>query len=296
VRVAIYDSLFESAWLKWTQALVHAQALERDIAAWAARGHSDPIRAFRAEYNPKRHGFAILVEDVAPIPVRWRLLLGDIANNYRAALDHLAWALVTRGRTPPGSSKLTRGQEKAVYFPICEDRNVFNAEVRLPATHKSRPKLPGIRRADAAIVRRAQPYHRGARNRPLDPFVMLAGINTGDKHRTIQPVWAFPDRIDVEVTHMRDCVLRGPEHWARRGNPIEVGAEIGFMYGRRLGPNPELEMNLGVSTTPTIGNRVSVREWHAKTGIGIFKLLREFSEQPASIHEVGAELAELPPR
>jgi hypothetical protein len=40
--------------------------------------------------------------------------------------------------------------------------------------------------------------------------------------------------------------------------------------------------------------RVSVREWHVRTGILIFKLLREFSMQPETIHELGAELVPLP--
>lgn len=131
MAAATYDPLFESAWLKWAQAIAHTQTLEAHIAAWT-RHDPDPIRAFRTEYHAKRHGFAVIVEDVAPMPVRWRLLLGDIANNYRAALDHLAWALVSRGRTPPGSGKLTRKQEKAVYLPVCQDRKVFNAEVRVP--------------------------------------------------------------------------------------------------------------------------------------------------------------------
>lgn len=288
-----YDPLFESAWLKWAWAIFHAQTLERDIAAWIEKD-PDPIRTVRAEYQPKSHGFAVIVEDIDPIPVQWRLLLGDIASNHRAALDHLAWALVSRGRTPPDTGKLTPKQEKAVYFPICESRQAFNAEICLPSG-KSRPKLPGIRRADSAIVRHAQPYHRGTRNRPMDPFVMLTGINNGDKHRTIQPLWAYPSKIDIEVTHMRDCVLRGTEIWKRRGNPLDKDVEIAFLPGRKLGANPELEMKLHVTTTPTIGNRVGVREWHAKTGIGIFKLLREFSQQPASIHELGTELVELPP-
>jgi hypothetical protein len=86
-----YDPLFESAWLKWGQAIVHSQTLKRDIETRADDGNADPVGAFRTEYQPKRHGFAIIIEEVMPIPVRWRLLLGDIANNYRAALDHLAW-------------------------------------------------------------------------------------------------------------------------------------------------------------------------------------------------------------
>jgi hypothetical protein len=294
VPVATHDPLLDSAWLKWAWAVVHAQMLERDVAAWIEKD-PDPVRTFRTEYQPKRHGFAVIVEDIDPIPVRWQLLLGDVANNYRASLDHLAWALVSRGHTPPGSGKLTRKQEKAVYFPICEERQIFKAEIRVPVNSKSRPRLPGIRRADAAIARRAQPYQRGPRNRPMDPFVVLAGINTGDKHRTIQPLWAYPSRIDIEVTHMRNCVLRGTEVWKRRGDPLDDGMEIAFLPARRLGPDPDLEMNLHVATSPTIGNRISVREWHAKTGMGIFRLLREFSAQPGSIHELGAEWVELPP-
>ncbi len=203
-----HDPLFDSAWLKWTQAMVHSQTLQRDIDAQTRDGGTNPVRAFRTEYHPKRHGFAIVVEDIAPIPVRWRLLLGDIANNYRAALDHLTWALVTRGRTPP--EKLTPAQEKTVTFPIFENRLKYNRSLA--------KKLPGVRRADATKVRWCQPYRRGARNRPQDPLVLLASINNGDKHRAIQPAWTFPSRIDVEVTHMRNCVLRGVEHWRRRRN------------------------------------------------------------------------------
>jgi hypothetical protein len=286
------DPVFESAWLKWAQAIVHAQALEADIADWTQRD-PNPVRAFRTEYNAKRHGFAIVVEDVAPVPARWRLLLGDIANNHRASLDHLAWALVSRGKTPPGSGLLTEQQEKAVYFPVCNDRIDFNAQIGIPKKAKTRLKLPAIRRADAAFVRRVQPYHRGPSRRPMDPIVLLGDVNNGDKHRTIQPLWAYPSRIDIEVTHMRNCVLRGPEIWKRRGDPLDKEAEIAFLPGRRLGPDPELEVQLRVGSTPTIGNRISVREWHAKTGFAIFKLLSEFSEQPASIHEIGAELVRI---
>lgn len=283
--VATYDPLFESAWLKWTQAVVHSQTLERDIEARAANSDPDPVRAIRVQYHPKRHGFAILVEDIEPMPIRWRLLLGDIANNYRAALDHLAWALVCRGRTPPG--KLTAEQENAVAFPIFEDRVKYNRS--LPK------KLPGVRRADLAEVRRCQPYLHGARKRSLHPFVLLARLNSGDKHRTIQPLWAFASRVDVEVTHMRNCVLRGSEHWRRRGDALEVGTEIAFIYARRLGPDPELEMKPRLTVAPSISNRVSLRDWNGWTGVFIWKLLSQFSEQPASIHGLGAELIELPP-
>jgi hypothetical protein len=281
-----HDPLFESAWLKWAHAIVHSQTLERDLDAARVDGNIDPVRSFRTEYHPKRHGFAIIVEDVDLVPVRWRLLIGDIASNYRAAVDHLAWALVTRGRTPPGTGKLRPRAEGSVYFPIYEDRLKYNAQL----AHK----LPGVRRADAAIVRRAQPYRSGARARPRHPLVILASINNSDKHRTIQPLWAFPSRVDIEVTRARDCALVERAHWRRRAISLEEGAEVGFMLARKRGSNPELEVQLRVTAEPTIGNRISIREWSHATGIGVFNLLRQFSEQPPAIHEIGAELAPLP--
>jgi hypothetical protein len=79
----------------------------------------------RADYQPKRHGFAVIVTDIDPMPPIWGLMLGDIANNLRSALDQLAWAIVTRGRKPPAT--LSKRQRRQVYFPICKDRDEFNA-------------------------------------------------------------------------------------------------------------------------------------------------------------------------
>jgi hypothetical protein len=282
-----HDELFDSAWLKWGHALGHSQALRHAITARSGKD-ANPVRAFRTEYQPKRHGFAIVVEDVEPIPVRWRLLMGDIANNYRAALDHFAWALVTRGHTPPETSKLTPSQERAIYFPVFDDRAKYN---------KALPRyLPGVRRADLTKVRWCQPYRRGPRSRPRDVLVLLAGINNDDKHRTIQPLWSFPSRVDIEVTDAQDCTLLRQEDWRRRANPLQAGTEVAFMRARKTGPDPRLDVQMQVASTPTIGNRISVEGWGDWTGVFIFSLLRQFSEQPASIHELGAELAPLPPR
>lgn len=282
----VHDPLFDSAWLKWAQAIVHSQTLEREIDAARLDRDANPVRAARAEYHPKRHGFGIVVDELAPVPFRWRLLVGDIANNYRSALDHLAWAIVSRGRTPPSSGKLKPRAEKFIYFPIYEQRAKFNDS--LPT------KLPGARRADIAKVRRAQPYHHGPRTRPRNSLVLLNDINMADKHRAIQPLWSFPSRVDLEVTHIRDCILSDTAHWRREGHPLEIGTEVAFIRARKRGANPELEVNVQITSEPTIGNRISVRQWSHGTGIGVFNMLRQFSGQPPGIHEIGAELVRLP--
>jgi hypothetical protein len=134
---------------------------------------------------------------------------------------------------------------------------------------------------------------RRARVRLRHPFVLLSSINTGDKHRTIQSLWAFPSRIDTEVTNTRDCAILHRGQWRGKGDPLEVGTELTFLRGRKMGSNPELEVQLKVTTDPSIGNRISLKLWGQYTGIFIFNLLRQFSKQPASIHEVGAELSKM---
>ena len=72
-----HDPLFDSAWFKWVGAIAHTQALQQDVVAKGLSGDADPVRAFRTEYDPKRHGFGVVVEELAPMSLRWRLLLGE---------------------------------------------------------------------------------------------------------------------------------------------------------------------------------------------------------------------------
>jgi hypothetical protein len=158
------------------------QTLEADIDSLGPESDKKPTIGIRTEYQPKRHGFGVYITRIDPTPAGWGLLLGDIANNLRSALDQVAWALVTRGRTPPDT--LTAKQRKAVYLPIARRRTDFNAQVKT--------MLPGVRRADVAAVRRYQPYHPGTRRGRWSAWLLLAQVNAADKHRTIQPIFAFP--------------------------------------------------------------------------------------------------------
>jgi hypothetical protein len=268
-----HDPLFDSAWLKWSQAVHHTQTLETEVKARSRDGYSNPLRSFRAEYHAKRHGFLVVAREVEPIPVRWQLLLGDIANNYRSALDHLAWALVTRGRTPPGTLKPR--QKKAIYFPIYEDRIEYNRSLA--------KKLPGVRRADVAKVRGPQPYHYRARATHV--LVLLADINPRDKHRTIQPVWAHPAGIDAEILNQRDCVIPRLD-WRRFPDPLEVGAKLTYIPARKMGPNPEIDMELRVTTKPSLGDRLGLEEWALRCAHLVAALLVQFSKPPDEVVQV----------
>jgi hypothetical protein len=273
------DPLFESAWLKWGRAVVHAQALKADLDATTSDATRQPTFAVEAEYQPKRHGFAVVVTDIDPMPPTWGLLLGDIANNLRSALDQTAWAIVTRGRTPPGT--LSKKAQRRVYFPICKERQDFNGS--LPAM------LPGARRADIARVRRYQPYQHARGIRAWFSFALLAKINTGDKHRTTEPVWALPLRTAIEVTQMRDCEVPSRNSAGKR-RALKVGMELAFVHARKTGPQPHIEAIPHLAAEPMIEEGVLLREWLRVTVFWTEKLLREFSEMPPAIEHVGIDI------
>jgi hypothetical protein len=286
-----HDPLFDSAWAKWAQGVRHVQALQDSIAA-AAQGNPNlsPALEARTEYDAKRHGFIVIVERVEPVPLLWRLMLGDAASNFRACLDHLAWALVLRGRR---SGKLTKGQENAVYFPISQNRADFNAQIVMPAGPKSRPKLPGIRRADAAKVRAHQPYHQGARTRPIHVLTMLASINTGDKHRTTQPLWVDPSTIQIHVQRAQDCEIRALPSGRWRKRTLEPDTELIRVAARRTGPNPQLEVQVNLIAHPSIGKRVSIEEWGTRTPAFLIRVLTDFSDPPQKLIEPLADIGRL---
>jgi hypothetical protein len=279
VAVVPHDPLFDDPWLKWGRACVHAQALQADLDAFGANSPFQPTFAVRTEYQPKRHGFAVTVTDIDPMPPTWGLILGDVANNLRSALDQLAWAIVTRGKTPPDT--LSDDAQRRIYFPICEKPSHFKGVLA--------KKLPGATWADIARVRRYQPYKHRAWRYVLP---LLAEINIDDKHRTVQPVWAVPMTADIEVTYERDCIVRERDTIAKR-KVLEVDTELGFVRARKTGPQPHIEVVPHLTSEPSFKDRRLVKEWLRVALWWTQWLLYEFSEPPDKIGAVGIDLTQL---
>lgn len=277
-----YDPLFESAWLKWGRAVVHAQELKAAVAGTTLDISRQPTFAVEAEHQSKRHDFSVVVTDIDPMPPTWGLLIGDIANNVRSALDQVAWAIVTRGKTPPDT--LPKKARRKIYFPICNDRKAFNGE--LPT------KLPGATRADIARVRRYQPYKHARGIRAWYWTALLAKINTGEKHRTTQPIWALPVDTAIEITHARDCVVPSRNNRGKR-KALNVDTELVLIRARKTGPNPHVEVIPHLTSEPAIQENLLLGDWPRTTIFWAQKLLVEFSEMPPQIEHVGIDLVQL---
>lgn len=274
------DGLFDSAWMKWARAVAHAQALDADIERLALDSKTEPFGTFRHHYEPERHGFSLRVDTIKPIPARWNLMLGDAVFNYRSCLDHLAWALVQRGRTP----NLTPYEESGVYFPIA--KSASHLRKMLDDSGKKRSKLPGIRRADLAVVRSYQPYHRGATRVPWHCFSILDALSNGDKHREIQGVWMVPEILEFNVLSYRHCVasMVSPKAFRR---VMDVGTEVAFVRVRKTGPEPDIQMEYDITCYPAFHPRLWLQHWLDVTTATINLLLAEFAEEPAEIETVG---------
>jgi hypothetical protein len=277
-----HDQLFDSAWLKWGQGVVHTQTLEMEVDAFAATARDHPVATFRTEYIPKRHGVALVTDSILnPVPAKWGLLLGDIANNYRSCLDHLAWALVRRGRTPPDT--LTKKKQGGIYFPINSLKTQFNGELA--------NKLPGVRRSDIAIVRKHQPYHKHTA-KGLHSLMILSSVNNDNKHRSVQPVWNVPEFTSIEITNQHDCVFSDRRSHAKR-LPLKVGTELVLIPVRKTGPNPTIEVNPDVLVRPILDQNVWLHDWLRTATLFLFMLLAEFSFPPDELFGVGIDWSTL---
>ncbi len=149
---------------------------------------------FGQYYDSRRHCIHVTAEVVEPFPRLWGAMLGDVIHNYRDCLDHVAWELYKRGRTP----NHTDAQEGFIYFPIALTKEWFNASLK-----GNRAKLPGVRPSDVAVVRRYQPYMAGESRAHRHVFAVLDSLAKADKHRTVQPF------LPSAPTHLSKTRIRG---------------------------------------------------------------------------------------
>src|SRR5665213_558109 len=151
---------FDSAWIKWGWAVRHAQQLQREIVAFMEQLDPDAL-GISYEYDAKRHGFPVVITEIPQLPVTCSALLGDAVHNFRSALDHIAWAMVDRGRTPLHT--LSEGAKRGIVFPLCDHKVARNSKDTSGWVKSHKRNLPGVCRADLALVRAFQPYVHGRR-------------------------------------------------------------------------------------------------------------------------------------
>lgn len=267
-----YDSAFDDPWLKWAWAVKHAKAFEAELGGFL-KAEIKPPWTTRQEYHPELHGFCVFIDTVATdrLPDTWGLRIGDVLHAFRSCLDHLAWVLVDRGRTP--TAALSERQRRGIYFPASHTRGNFRSV--LPRY------LPGCRRADLAKVRLIQPYNAGVRRVRAHPIAVLAALSDSEKHRTIQPVRRHQEDARLRVTRSRDCQIRRIR--VMPDVTIEVGAELARVYARRTGPNPDIEVKGDMAVRVNLGEGLPVEVVLNGFQVVVGNFLALFSEPPSDL-------------
>jgi len=184
-------------------ARAHEHILEVDAALSGAEARTRYIVTRYRRLPPEAH--IIDMGDKPPEdPMRVPLLVGEVLQNLRSALDHLIGEL-ERGN---GLNK-----DSQFEFPIFWDAARYKRE--------SSKKVRGVPAAALAVIEKSQPYHRPAPSYKDHPLWILHDLNNADKHRVLIGTSnsITIDNLDIgpQPGEHRDVVLSiSPRH---RANP-----------------------------------------------------------------------------
>jgi hypothetical protein len=171
-----------SAWAKYHWASKHMDSVNAAIGRSIDPNLHTVALKVDLESQPTRAIAMVRIENLPTIRTDLGLALGDVIQNFRAALDHLAWGLVKIGTKPRPS------YPEGVYFPIAKSRVRFDRKID--------EWLPGVPDEHRAITRRYQPYRRGDGPKAIRWLVRLS--NT-DKHRVLIPAVMNQSRLNLDI-------------------------------------------------------------------------------------------------
>ncbi len=214
----------DSAWLKVERGREHLEAVEQAVDAWL---RTDAYTISR-EVDPET-GNTVRRAQIKEAPAsRISLLIGDVVQNLRSALDHAVYALA-EGQLGPLTPEVAEG----LMFPIvgnqtrkgqpADGATLFEGAVQ-------RGQLHGVPADAQRFIEEGQPY-RWADGYQFHWLWSLHELNRIDKHRRLAVTSAFldlqfvstPANVEPRVTFHR---AEGP---VKDGDPLVTysGAEEG---------------------------------------------------------------------
>ena len=233
----------DSAREKLKRANLHLGSLNRVLKRFAAH---DPYRiGFRVIREDETRSATAYVDVWSPLPASIPLIVGDICNNLRLALDHLfrqCWL------------DADPAFDGYVAFPVVKTPELFDATVR--------QEISGLPGAQRTLIEQVQPYKR--RNKLL---VILHEIDRMDKQRLLPVATAtaqmeevlligyqtVPEYTEVHFTvPPKIQIEKGAELERFRLDNLEPtgnGHEAESIQFNFLSTQPEAAAGLGVLTT-----------------------------------------------
>jgi hypothetical protein len=158
---------------KIERAKLHIRDLE--IAIQAFRDSNPyPVGTKR---DPQTRQLIYYLLSVRETPFTIAAIVGDVIQNLRSALDHLAYQLFLVG---PGG--IAGNSSKHVYFPIYDSATIYTNATK----HKARPGgvVKGLRQDAVNAIDAIEPY-KGGNTDKSDTLWRLHTLNIIDKHRLL---------------------------------------------------------------------------------------------------------------
>jgi hypothetical protein len=202
------SDLLASSWAKFHWAHKHLDAFQGAVS----RSFDPNTHAVSIDVDVEISGdTAVAIAKTTSVPIVREdcgLALGDVVQNFRAALDHLAWDLVKAGADP----RPRRPQD--VYFPVAKSFASWRGSVDR--------KLPGVPGPQRAIIRRYQPYRRGVAARGIR---RLRDLSDRDKHRVMVPVaMNFSPHLNASVES--NWTVAGLRYLVTRPSRLKVNTPL----------------------------------------------------------------------
>jgi len=198
----------ENSWAKFYWASQHMTAVDK-----ALKRSIDPnlhAVSFEVEIETQANGGTGIVQ-ISTLPhLRddCGLAIGDVIQNFRAALDHLTWDLVRIGATPRPK------RPQMIQFPMANSYKSFKGQVG--------DRLPGVPNDQRAIILRYQPYRRG--NGPM-AIRWLRNFSDKDKHRVLIPTVVNVAGItNLNITS--SWPMNGMTYLVKKPRPLNVGTKV----------------------------------------------------------------------
>lgn len=243
-----------SSWAKFHRAGTHLDGLNDELAR--INGDSESVGV---DMEGKADEVFLRLTSL-PYLREVGLLIGDTVNNYRAALDHLAWDLVKLGADPKPK------RPDKIYYPLARSWESLRA--------RRREWLPGVGDDAFRIIRLHQPYRRDRRGFLLRT---LRDISDIDKHRYFVPA-AHSMTGFVGRTTLHDCTLTRDWRCSPR-RALYVGMKVYRVWISAVGPVPNVEIESQMSVEPCLSRGVAIMDTMTGIRSEVLLILSAFEER-----------------
>jgi hypothetical protein len=219
----------------WTSKINHAKQLKTELQKELDSFFVVHPYKFDTKLDPQSKRLIYFVTKADKVPEEISLITGDIIQNLRSSLDHLAYKLFI-----VGTGNGTEGSH--IYFPIADDLDQYErGKVR---------KTEGLDQRAKDLIDAVKPYREGN-----EILWKIHKLNNIDKHRLLVTVGSSFRSLDLGahvIASMKevfpDQSIPSMSAFFKPADnlfPLKVGDEL-FIDGPNAKPNPEMQFKFEI--------------------------------------------------